>query len=274
MNFKYRLIIIIKILLLYAPNFIKKLVANYNHKKLITKAKKNFKISISKESIENIFSSVQFDTDVFIHTSMTSIGNIEGGKDEVVRLFNKYILDKGNTMLFSALAIRGSSEDFLKKNKKFDIREQPIAMGAINSYYGKLKETKRSLSPTHSVIALGENAEYYVSEHHMSETPFTEKSPYFKLLLKKGKILMFGAGIGHLTFYHVLEDMLGDDFPVRVYTKERFEISVIDHKGDSKSGLFKAHNSLAGAYRITDYLNDKLLHLPSTVIISRPLKTF
>jgi len=116
MNFKYRLIIIIKILLLYAPNFIKKLVANYNHKKLITKAKKNFKISISKESIENIFSSVQFDTDVFIHTSMTSIGNIEGGKDEVVRLFNKYILDKGNTMLFSALAIRGSSEDFLKKN--------------------------------------------------------------------------------------------------------------------------------------------------------------
>jgi len=155
----------------------------------------------------------------------------------------------------------------VKKNKKFDIREQPIAMGAINSYYGKLKETKRSLSPTHSVIALGENAEYYVSEHHMSETPFTEKSPYFKLLLKKGKILMFGAGIGHLTFYHVLEDMLGDDFPVRVYTKERFEISVIDHKGDSKSGLFKAHNSLAGAYRITDYLNDKLLHLPSTVII-------
>lgn len=238
----------------------------FKQKRLIAAAKERLKLKVSKQYLTELFNSLEIDTDLFVHSSMMEIGKIEGGYKEVVRLLNEHVLEKQHTLLFSALPFKGSSEDYLKKLFVFDISKAPVAMGVINEYYSMLPEAERSLSPTHSVVALGVNAIQYIASHHFSETPFDKNSPYFKIVKNKGKILMFGVGLSHLTLIHVIEDLLGDDFPYRVYSKKKYKIDLIDKYGNQCVGYFKTHDSFKGLFRDTTIITNLLRELPSTKI--------
>lgn len=251
----------------YAPRVIKERILAYNENKKMEHWQECFKVKVSKEQVDELFSKMDLDSDVMIHSSLPDIGNIK--LRYVTENLKQYVLDTGHTILCPALPIKGSSFDYLASIKEFDVRIAPNAMGAISSYYGQQDGSMRSLSPTHSVIAFGCLSSYYTNEHHLAETPFTEKSPYFKLVLKKGKILMFGATLKNFTFNHVIEDLIGEDcYPVRVYDPRRFEIRLVDSSGQSQSKFFRAH-SHKNSWMIDGYeLMGKVYTLPSTKVFS------
>lgn len=258
-----------KLIYHYTPKFIKKRVVERHNSKVIELGKQRLKMIVSKQYLNDIFEKLELDSDVFMHTSLIEIGRIEGGYKEVVKQINKNILDKNHTALFSALPFKGSSEQFLKSIDTFDFRSAPVEMGTINEYYSMLPDAYRSKSPTHSVVAVGKNAAYYTNDHHLSETPFTKNSPYYRLIEKQAKILMIGAGVKHLTFNHIVDDLLGDDFPVRVYAKRRYRINILDKSGNSTIGQFKAHREILGVYKNPKcVVNDAIRSLPSTIIYS------
>jgi aminoglycoside N3'-acetyltransferase len=257
---------IVQFLFYFSPKVIKNIATQMNQKRSITAAKVRLKVKVSKEYLAQVFDTIQIDSDVFVHSSLMHIGKIEGGYKEVVRLLNTKVLDNQHTLLFSALPFKGSSEEFLKGLSVFDISTAAVEMGVVNEYYSMLPNAERSLSPTHSVVAVGPAATDYTAFHHLSETPFDENSPYFKIAAKKGKILMFGAGLSHLTIIHVVEDLLGDDFPFRVYTKKRYQIELINKKGERSRGTFMAHDSFRGLFRDIEPLTKSLRTLPGTVI--------
>ena len=225
-----------------------------------------FKTKVSREEVDNLFSRMELNSDIMIHSSLPDIGNIK--LKHITDDLKTHVLDKGFTDLCPALPVKGSSLDYLISIKEFDVRTAPNAMGAISCYYGRQKDSKRSLSPTHSVIAYGDKADYYTREHHLSETPFTEKSPYYKLMINNGKILMFGASLKNLTFNHVIEDMIGEEtFPVQVYDPRRFEIDLIDESGIRNRGHFRAHSLKSGRMRDSEELMKIVRNLPSTRIL-------
>lgn len=249
-----------------APKPVKEKLLAYNENKKVAYWQECFKTKVSREEVDGVFAMLDLRSDVMVHSSLPDIGDIRLA--HITDNLKKYVLDTGHTVLCPALTVKGSSYDYLSSLKEFDVRTAPNAMGKISRYYGRQSGARRSMSPTHSVIAVGDRAVYYTEDHHKSETPFTEGSPYFKLILNYGKILMFGAGLSHLTFGHVLEDMIGeDDFPVHVYDTHRFEVDLIDADGVRTKGTFRAHSHRSGRKRDSAELMDKVRHLPSTKVM-------
>ena len=248
------------------PSPVKRWLAAYAENKKIEHWKECFKTKVSKEQVDDLFVQLSLDSDVMIHSSLPEIGDIK--LRYVTENLKKYVLDKGNTILCPAIPIKGSSFDYLKSIKEFDVRTAPNAMGTISLYYGRQNGAKRSLSPTHSVIAIGDRADYYTKDHHLSETPFSENSPYYKLFINGGKILMFGASLKYLTFGHVVEDLIGEgNYPIPVYDKRRFEIEVINEEGLRQKGVFRAHSHKNGWYRDSPVVIERIRNLSSTRII-------
>lgn len=248
-----------------APKAIQRKVHAYAEDKKMAHWQECFKTKVSREEVDELFSLMDLDSDVMIHSSLPDIGNIK--LKHVTDNLKRYVLESGHTILCPALPIKGSSFDYLKSIKEFDVRTAPNAMGTVSSFYGRQEGARRSLSPTHSVVALGERSAYYTEEHHLDETPFTEKSPYFKLIAQKGRILMLGASLKNLTFNHVIEDMIGEEsFPVRVYDPHRFEIDLVDESGTRCRGHFRAHSHRSGRMRDSVEIMEIVRKLPSTKV--------
>ena len=249
------------------PKVIKNIVLLYQQNKTVQKGRIRQKYKVSKQYLNSVFEGLDLDADVFVHSSLMEIGKVEGGYKCLVELLNKNVIQCNHTLLFSALPAKGSSEDYIKSISCFDIRTASVAMGVINDYYSMLPNAVRSMSPTHSVVAVGGNAEYYVNEHHLSEVPFDENSPYFRIVKNNGKILMLGAGLKHLTLIHVVEDLLGSDFPSRIYTKQLFMVDVINKSGNEIKCKFRAHSKYRGLFRDVTEITNKIRLLPSTKIL-------
>ena len=247
----------------FAPTFVQRFLLTYAENKKTKHWQECFKTKVSQDDVIDLFSKMALDSDVMIHASLPEIGDIK--LKHITENLQKYVLDKGHTVLCPALPVKGSTLDYLKSIKEFDVRTAPNAMGRVSRYYGRQVGSRRSLSPTHSVIALGNLAEYYTKDHHKSETPFSEDSPYFKLFLNGGKILMLGAALKHLTFSHMPEDLIGEvDFPVHVYDYHRFEIDLINEEGERRKGSFRAHSHKSARKRDSAEIMGKIRNLPST----------
>lgn len=257
---------LIKIIFYFSPAFIKKILLKKNQQRQIAVAKERLKVKVSKEYVHNLFEKINIDSDVMVHSSLMDIGKVEGGYKTIVNELSSKILESGHTLLVSALPYKGSSVEFLKNNPIFDVSKAEVATGVINEYFADLPEAARSLSPTHSVVAVGTKADYYTSEHHLYETPFSEKSPYYKLAVQNGKILMVGATLNHLTFCHLLEDLIGMDFPVKVYGEKLYKVTVVNEHKQEYNAVFKGHNSFRSALRSPEFVIKSLRNLPSTEI--------
>lgn len=248
------------------PPVIKRQILAYVENKKAAYWKDCYKVKVSKEQVDALFEQLALDTDVMIHSSLPEIGDIK--LRFVTDNLKKNVLDRMKTILCPAIPIKGSTLDYLMSIKEFDIKNAPNAMGTLSRYYCRQPGAKRSLSPTHSVVAFGDQADYYTNDHHQSETPFTEKSPYFKLILKGGKVLMFGATLTHLTLCHVLEDMIGEDlYPIHVYDPHRYEVDLINEEGIRTKGMFRSHSHKSARKRDATEIMGIIRTLPSTKVL-------
>lgn len=248
------------------PKCIKQKIHDKQEDKKIARQLEVLKTKISKEEIDAVFDKLNLDCDVIVHSSLTDLGRIEGNLKPIVNRLEKDVISKGHTVLCPAIPVKGSTLDYLKSIKEFDAETAPNAMGVISKYYQKLEPSKRSLSPTHSVVACGKDSGAYTDSHHLDVTPFAEHSPYMKLVLSKGKVLLFGAQWKSLTICHVVEDMLGDDYPVKVYNRKPVRLKVRRGGEIVYDGLYKAHNKWCGLSRGLN-VNFHFRDLESTKII-------
>ena len=235
----------VKLVLFYSPSFIRNYLLRIKDKKELERAlARKRRTKVTKDEFQQLIDSLDLDCDLILHSSMMNIGSIEGGAKFVVNtILNHYDLNK-HTLLISALPYRGSFYEYLKSSPVFDVRNAPIAMGAINERFAMLQGAYRSIHPTHSVVAVGSQAKEYVATHHEDNTPFGEHSPYLKLFLNKGKILLMGATLDNVTAIHALEDLLGDDYPVDIYAKDIFEVACIDDNGEQLTVSTKCHHPI------------------------------
>ena len=239
----------------YCPVFLSKVVRKYHDRHKINEIKKRYKrFTITKEEVTNIINGLDLNCDVFLHSSMTSIGKIDGGTKFLCNLIQNKVNTEKHTLLVSALPFRGRMKEYLETNPVFDVRTAPVEMGMINEYFSLYPNTKRSLHPTHSVVAIGPDADYYTSEHHKDDTPFGKRSPYYKLIEKKAKILMFGAGINYLTFIHVVEDIFKDSYPVNPYYRKKYQVEVVDTDENCLTVNTPCHDPIKALKRDVSYL--------------------
>ncbi len=243
-------------ILKYTPEFLlelgKRLKKNQRRKQLHDQqlAQKG----ISKQKLINDFNKIGIkkDDSVLVHSSLSKIGFVDGGAETVVNALFECVGENG-TLLFPTFSASGRNKTYLEQNPYFDRKNTPSQMGIITEYFRKLNDVFRSFHPTDSVCAKGRLAEYYTNSHFGQLTPYNEYSPFRKLCLMNGKILMLGTTLnGACTNLHTLEDAVDFKFPV--YDNKIFEVEMIDEKGNKSIMKTKVHNPEYSAKRNCDAL--------------------
>ena len=144
---------------------------------------------------------------VLVHSSFKSLGPVENGAGTVVAGFLEAVGEEG-TLIFPTL----SSNDWYNLYKNWT-PDTPSDVGYLTNYFRQLPEARRSHQPTHSVAAIGKDAEYLTKSHGQrgrrfgtyGNTPFAKDSPWEKMYKMNTKMIFLGVPITKCTLRHYVE---------------------------------------------------------------------
>jgi aminoglycoside 3-N-acetyltransferase len=140
---------------------------------------------------------------VFMHSSMSRLGYVEGGVATVVSALRGAVVEaRDGTVAVPTFSMRGGMAETLRAGEIFDVRNTPSGTGRITELIRKQPDARRSLHPTHSVAAIGPRAARLVEAHHRDRRSFGPLSPFARLIEADGYILGLGVDLGPVTFYH------------------------------------------------------------------------
>lgn len=145
---------------------------------------------------------------VLMHSSMKSIGQVDGGADTVLDALSDYMKD-------GLLVLPAHTWSYINgNNPRFSVEASPSCVGILTELFRKRPGVIRSLHPTHSVAALGREAADFVEGAERYDTPCHRESPWGKLLDRKATILLVGVDLKRNTFIHGIEEWV--DIPGRL----------------------------------------------------------
>lgn len=170
---------------------------------------------------------------LFIHSSLKSLGYVEGGPKAVIEGLLDAVGPEGTLILPTYYMPGGSILGTCQmKDYVFDPRVHGTNMGALPEAFLQFEGVQRSIHPTHSVSAIGEQARYLTEAHHLAPSVFGKGSPWQRFHELNGKVLGLGISMGPVTFYHFVEDTLGDRFPIHVWLDETFQMPCKGWQGE------------------------------------------
>ena len=144
---------------------------------------------------------------VLIHSSFKSMGEVDGGIQTLVDAILDCIGSTG-TLLAPTL----SYEYVPQTNPIYNHVDTPSCVGAVSEFIRSMDGAKRSIHPTHSCAAIGDKRDFFVCGHENDFTPVGENSPFAKLPLVGGKVLMLGCFVGFNTSMHGVEEKFGTSY--------------------------------------------------------------
>jgi aminoglycoside N3'-acetyltransferase len=170
---------------------------------------------------------------VFLHSSLKSLGYVEGGASSVVKALQDAVGAEGTllvpTYYLPAGTVKATCE---MEGYVFDPRSHGTNMGRLPETFLREAATHRSVHPTHSVSAWGRHAQYLTEAHHRAPSIFGEGSPWQRFVgLDGAKVLGLGISMGPVTFYHVLEDAMGERFPEPIWEERTYQLPCLDKEG-------------------------------------------
>ena len=170
---------------------------------------------------------------LFVHSSLRSLGFVEGGPAAVIAALQQAVGPEG-TLLLPTYYLPGGTIGATCEmaGYTFDPRVHGTNMGALPAAFLATPGVQRSIHPTHSVSALGRLAHELTDDHHRAPSVFGSGSPWQRFIeAPQAKVLGLGISMGPVTFYHLLEDSMGDSFPLPVWTEKTYTMPCRDHEG-------------------------------------------
>ena len=167
---------------------------------------------------------------VFVHISFSRLGHVVGGPTTLIRALEAAVGPEG-TLMMPAYSTGGLPYNWVIRSPVFDVRQTPSDVGVVPEVFRLQSSTIRSLHPTHSVCAKGRAASALIDGHRKAIRPFGVGTPFMRMAQFKGKGLLLGAQLRNFTTLRIIEDYMGDDYPIGVYCSEPYSIEVIDYSG-------------------------------------------
>jgi aminoglycoside 3-N-acetyltransferase len=159
---------------------------------------------------------------VFFHSSLRSIGHVEGGADTVLDAFLETLGNSGTLVLPASCMYDWEKLDREAIEKAWDMPSTPTFTGLIPETLRKRSGTMRSDNPTHSVTAVGRCASEITKDHKSahggewaanrprwaSDGAFGDNSPWDKLYLANAKYMFIGVDFAFCTMLHHVQVLL------------------------------------------------------------------
>ena len=190
---------------------------------------------------------------LFIHSSLSKIGFVEGGANTLIDALKESVGEKG-TLIMPAFTIHIGMKNTLESEFIFDPIKSETTVGKVPETFRRMSGVHRSLHPTHSVCAFGNLAKWITEGHEQCSTTFGPGTPLYKIMEADVIILGIGIDLAPVTFYHVIEEV-EKDFPVNVHCENEIETKLIDHSGKVITMKVLAHNTIASKTRLNQESN-------------------
>ena len=140
---------------------------------------------------------------LFVHSSLSTCGYIDGGPATVVRALRGWASEK------TLLAMPTHTWSYPRTNGEtpvYDVESTSSLVGAITDFFWRQSGVTRSLHPSHSLACSGPNSDRFCAGHERRETPCGEQTPYEQIATSNSSVLMFGATMDSYTLFHTAED--------------------------------------------------------------------
>lgn len=188
---------------------------------------------------------------LLVHSSMKSIGEVEGGADTVLDALMTYMKD-------GLLVLPTHTWSYINaENPKFDVVHSKVCVGILPELFRKRPGVVRSLHPTHSVAAIGKDKEAFIKDNELWHTPCARQSPWGKLLDRNAQIMLLGVDLRRNTFIHGVEEWA--DIPGRM-TDSMEPLIVVNEKGEEISVPSRRHcggHWSEHFWKVDDYFKEK-----------------
>ena len=169
---------------------------------------------------------------VVVHSSMRSMGYVEGGAPCVIAALLHAVGDEG-TLLLPTFTYRTSYVDSYYSNK-----DTPSCVGLLSEVFRQMPGVVRTNHPTHSVALCGRLTEALIKDEALDDTPMGAHSPYRRLAAVGTKILMLGCPLAHNSYMHALEEEADAPYALRGHQT----YTVVDEKGAKSERHIRRHN--------------------------------
>lgn len=200
----------------------------------------------TKETLLRDLSNLKIDPKgtLLIHSSMKSIGEVEGGADTVIDVLMEYMKD--GLLILPTHTWNQMNE----KHNVFNVKTEQSCVGLLTNVFRVRPGVKRSLHPTHSVAAFGNDAEEYIAGEENSHSPCAKGGCWEKLLLRGAQILFLGCDLTKNTFIHGVEEW--NNIPNRL-AKEPQPFFTIDENGEKHDTYQYRHHCEPPATEVSQY---------------------
>lgn len=180
---------------------------------------------------------------VVVHSSLRSVGPIEGGADTFIDALLEVVGDRGTLAMPSFNYTRPLPEPY------FDAQLTAGRTGSLTEVFRKRATTLRSIHPTHSVCATGPRAVEFLADHLKVEA-VGAGSPLDRIAQAGGYILMVGVTHVVNTTIHVGESYAG--IPKFFWSAGTLPVAkvllndgrVIEHQIDCSASCDRAFNAV------------------------------
>ncbi len=167
---------------------------------------------------------------LLVHCSYDAFEGFAGKPTDVLLALQRAVGERGAVMM-PTMPFTGTAVDYVARHPVFDVVRTPSRMGLLTELLRRSAGVVRSVHPTHPVAVWGTDAQAIIARHHEATTPCGAGSPFARLHERGGNILLLGAGIDSLTFYHWIEERLEQRMPQSPFTRERFRLASKDADG-------------------------------------------
>jgi len=167
---------------------------------------------------------------LMVHASWVQNNGFQGRPIDFINALKAAVGPDGLLAMTSLTYQNESTKTFLGRQEPMNVRRSPSRMGLLTEVFRRGRKTRRSLSPTHPVLASGPRAEAFLEGHESCLVPFGPNSPYARLREWRGKILTVDAPFSTITYTHYIEDRISCYLPFPLYDPEPMLGVVIDEE--------------------------------------------
>ena len=185
---------------------------------------------------------------VMVHSSLSSMGHVEGGAPTVLQAFLD-VLGAAGTLMVPTFTHSGC--------QYYDPLLTPSLNGAITEAARSLPGAIRSLHPTHAVTVVGPDAEDLV-EDDLDRGALGRDSALDRLIKKGGHVFLLGVDHRANSSIHIGEDYAGDDRQVSI-SPDHPKVVVLNHpqRGEEEVTLTEMMGSTIAFDRMEEVLRSR-----------------
>jgi aminoglycoside 3-N-acetyltransferase len=148
---------------------------------------------------------------VLVHAALRQVGRVIGGPDTLLSAMLDVVGAEGTVLGYTDWQIDDFGRDYLEFREDvpaFDPERSRATRD--NGFWPEMLRTTpgalRSGNPGASMAAIGGRAAWFVADHAL-DYGYGPQSPLGKLVEAKGKVLMLGATLDHMTLLHHAEHL-------------------------------------------------------------------